>query len=252
MSGEPLYMDVYRDVVKNIRSGVWAENVPLPAERTLCQMYRVSRTTVRRALDRLERDNFIVKKHGNGNFVKPQVFEQPLVQFYSFTDTLKNAGIIIKNIIVDYEVGHLPASALVDNPAQTGALFHKLTRLRSARDYSLMLETTYLPKNRFFHLDIEWLKDHPLYEYLNSQYNMHVERGAEVFYPIVPSTKERLLLNIPANLPCMAIERFSYESDGLIEYTKSIVRGDKYKFKVELASGAQGAAGAEPAQGGVI
>lgn len=236
MSGEPLYMDIYTDIVKNIRSGVWDENMPLPAERTLCRLYHVSRTTVRRALEHLERDNYIFKKHGNGNFVKPQVFEQPLLQFYSFTDTLKNDGIIIKNTIIEYEVGQPPAEILQDPRCQPGELFYKLTRLRSASDYSLMLETTYLPKSRFYHLDIEWLEKHSLYDYLKEQYNMMVEHGSEVFYPVIPSTKERLLLSIPANLPCMAIERFSYEKDSLVEYTKSIVRGDKYKFKVELAS----------------
>jgi GntR family transcriptional regulator len=235
MAGEPLYMNIYNDIVNKIRPGGWEENSILPAERALCQIYNVSRTTVRRALKRLEQENYIFKKHGDGNFVKPHVFEQPLAQFYSFTNTLKNDGVIIENLIVDYDVS-LPSPELIKimrcDPMDR---FHKLTRLRSAKEYPLMLETTYLPKSRFSQIDIDWLQNHSLYNYLSQQYNMRVDGGTEVFCPVLPNTKERLLLHIPANLPCMSIERFSYENNALIEYTKSIVRGDKYKFKVELA-----------------
>ena len=97
-----------------------------------------------------------------------------------------------------------------------------------------MLENTWLPKNRFAYLDIDWIQDHSLYEYLSNQYNMHITRSFEVFFPIMPDHEERNLLNIPSHLPCMAVERFSYEKETLIEYTTSIVRGDKYKFEAEL------------------
>lgn len=235
MSGESIYMIIYNDIVKKIRSRVWTENEPLPAERTLCHMYHVSRTTVRRALERLERDSFIIKKHGNGNFVKPQVFSQPLSHFYSFTDTLKKDGIILRNKIVHYSVCDANANLAKIVGCIIGDPLHKLIRLRSARDCPLMLETTWLPKNRFVHLDIDWLQDNSLYDYLKKNYNMRVTRSTEVFFPVMPNQKERLLLNMPPNLPCMAVERFNYEEDTLVEYTTSIVRGDKYKFEADWA-----------------
>lgn len=235
MSGEPLYMNIYKDMVSNIRSGKWTENAPLPAERALCLFYHVSRTTLRRALDRLEKDNYIVKKHGNGNFVKPQVFEQPLRQLYSFTDTLKNDGVIVDNVIVDYELSQAPDELLMGGYCEPSDQFHKLTRLRSAKDYPLMLEINYLSRSRFFKLDLKWLENNSLYKYLRQQYNMGIDHGFEIFRTIMPATKDRLLLNIPATQPCMAIERFGFEGDSLIEYGKSVVRGDKYTFRVELA-----------------
>lgn len=232
-----LYTDIYQDIVSKIRSGYWAENSPLPSERNLCQLYHVSRTTMRRALQQLEQENYITKKHGNGNFVKPYVYEQPLGQFYSFTNSLKSDGILIENLIVDYDIS-LPSPELMQKiHCDPMDRLHKLTRLRSARDYPLMLEITYLPKSRFYQLDIDWLQEHSLYQYLSEQYNMRVDKSAEVFYPVLPDNKVRLLLRIPANQPCMSLERFSYEGNVLIEYTKSIIRGDKYKFKVELPSG---------------
>ena len=43
-------------------------------------------------------------------------------------------------------------------------------------------------------------------------------------------------MHISSNVPCTLLERYSYEGNVLIEYTKSIVRGDKYAFRIELAN----------------
>src|SRR5689334_10513541 len=48
-----------------IAAGQWREW--LPAERTLCDMLQVSRSTLRRALAELQRDGAIRAEHGAGN-----------------------------------------------------------------------------------------------------------------------------------------------------------------------------------------
>jgi GntR family transcriptional regulator len=237
MNELPLYIDIHNDIKNKISSGEYPENFPLPAERTLSSIYRVSRSTVRHALDKLEKEGIIFKAHGNGNFVKPQIFEQQLRQFYSFTDSLKNAGIIITNQIIDYEIINADESLEEKLGCGKEEAFHKITRLRSAKKYPLMIETTFLPRSRFYHMDIEYLQTHSLYVYLRERYNMNVTRGKETLFPVIPKIRERALLCIPPNVPCTIIERQSYEEDVLIEYTKSIVRGDKYKFTAELYIG---------------
>lgn len=52
---------------------------------------------------------------------------------------------------------------------------------------------------------------------------------------VIPRPEEKTLLHVSSNTPCMLLERYSFEGDVLIEYTKSIVRGDKYAFRIELA-----------------
>ena len=97
-----------------------------------------------------------------------------------------------------------------------------------------MIETTYLPQGRFLILDVETLSRGSLYEFLRTKYGFHVDRATEVFRPVMPQAAEKTLLQITANTPCTLLERFSYEGAVLIEYTKSIVRGDKYTFQVEF------------------
>lgn len=235
MDGMPLYHEVYRDLCKKIEDGIYSENSALPAERVLCDMYHVSRSTLRHALEELNRNGFIVKVHGNGNFVKAKVFEQKLTKFHSFAGSLKAQHILIKNQIVDYELIDTDKYLVsIDSARQkfsANSKWHKLVRLRSAEAFPLMIETSYLPQSRFMTIDSDILRDGSLYSYLETYYNMEITDASEVLSPLIPGNKERMLLQIPPHIPCMLCERFCHERDSLIVIHRTIVRGDKFKFK---------------------
>ena len=232
---QSLYIEIYEKILHAIQSGEYPENAPLPAERDLCDKYHVSRSTIRQALMRLKEADVIYTVQGNGTFIKPQVFTQPLTnQLYSFTDSLKSSNILIQNEIVNYDLILADSSLAKRTGYAEHAAFHKIVRLRSAREYPLMLETTYLPQSRFVKLDLDVLTKGSLYEFLRSKYSFQADRATETFRPVMPRADEKALLKIPGTTPCILLERFSYEDNLLIEYTKSIVRGDKYIFHIEL------------------
>lgn len=234
MAGDALYIDIYKKLLQDIRSGKYPENTPLPSEESLCGTYNVSRTTLRRALALLKQADMVYSVQGNGAYIKPRVYTQPLSEFYSFTDTLKSDNVLIQNKIIRCEVIRADQSLAAATGYPVGTSFHKLVRLRSAREYPLMLENTYLPQSRFLSLDVDVLAHSSLYDFLKTHYGFHVERATERFRPVMPRADERALLQISANTPCILLERFSYEKDVLSEYTKSIVRGDKYTFQIEF------------------
>lgn len=234
MENQALYMMIADQILMSIQNGEYPENSPLPTEWDLCGKYHVSRTTIRQAIQRLKDKEAVYTVQGKGTFIKPRVFAQPLMKFYSFTDTLKSSGILIQNEIVSYDLVPADHSIAKKTGYPKGSEFHKLCRLRSAKEYPLMLETTYLPKSRFIKLDIDELSKGSLYEFLRIRYGFQADNAVEHFRPIMPRPDEKGLLHMPVITPCILLERFSYEDDILIEYTKSIVRGDKYIFQIEL------------------
>ena len=195
MAQRPVYIDVYTEMLRDIQTGLYPENSLFPPEEKLCRKYNASRSTLRRALNMLKETGVLYSVQGNGTYIKPFVFTQPLSDFYSFTDTLKSSNILIQNSVIHYDLVKADKSLAIETGYQEGTVFHKLLRLRSARTYPLMLETTFLPQSRFL-----------------------------------------TLVHISSNVPCTLLERYSYEGNVLIEYTKSIVRGDKYAFRIELAN----------------
>lgn len=232
MNTVPLYREIYQDLLEKIMSGYYLEKTYLPSERTLCEMYHVSRATIRRALDDLRKDKYIEKKQGSGNFVKPQMYEQTLSQFHSFAGALRAQHIEITNQILSYDLiegDKYLSEVLTEN--EGFSRWHKLVRLRLANGYPLMIETAYLPRERFFRLDLDYLKTNSLYAYLELYYSMTIHDTNELLSPIMPTVQEAKFLQISPQEPCMLLERFCYENERLIAIHKTTVRGDKYKFR---------------------
>lgn len=234
MKDKPLYYDIFNNILDNIKDGVYAENSLLPSERDLCDIYHVSRSTIRQALIYLESQGQIYKIQGKGTYIKPKVYEQNLLKFYSFSEEIKKYNARIDNYIIDYEIIPLSSKLSKKLNKQMYDSIHKITRLRSVNSIPLMIDITYLPKSRFYHIDTEKLKIESLYSYLSKNYNIKIDKSVETLKPCLPGPNECNLLNISSKIACTLLERYTYEAGNIIEYTSSIVRGDKYTFKVDL------------------
>src|SRR5260370_33973603 len=70
MSGTPAYLQVAADLRSKIDGGVLAVGAQLPSMTQLREMYGVSNTVVRDALNDLRREGLIVGQQGKGVFVR--------------------------------------------------------------------------------------------------------------------------------------------------------------------------------------
>ena len=64
----PLYLQLVKTLKKQIKENM-KENDKIPSEKEICDMYSVSRTTVRLAMAELEKDGFIYRLQGKGSSV---------------------------------------------------------------------------------------------------------------------------------------------------------------------------------------
>lgn len=72
MSGIPAYIQVAEDLRFKIRQGVFPPGSQLPSMTQLREMYTVSSTVIRSALNELRRDGLIIGQQGKGVFVREQ------------------------------------------------------------------------------------------------------------------------------------------------------------------------------------
>ena len=68
-SREPLYITVHRSIMRDIESGAIVNNGKLITEAEMTERYKVSRATVRSALQLLETEGVITTRHGSGSYV---------------------------------------------------------------------------------------------------------------------------------------------------------------------------------------
>ena len=70
-NGIPLYIQLKETLLEDIKLNYKVNDI-IPAEGKLERKYEVSRITVRKAIEELEKDNIVVKKQGKGTFVQEQ------------------------------------------------------------------------------------------------------------------------------------------------------------------------------------
>lgn len=229
----PLYLQLMDILIDKINKNM-EEHEQLISEREICEIYNVSRTTVRQALDTLERDGYIYKVHGKGTFVSPKRLNQDLESFYSFTEEMKKIGKVPKSEVIGFEIVHFDEKLIAIFKNENDDLGYKITRVRKADDTPMMYEVTYLPYSIFNGLTKGKLEEKPMYDTFINDYNINLTSAEECFEPILTSKLESIYLEIDEGSPSLRIERFTYDNNKLIEYTLGVARGDKFKYRVKL------------------
>ena len=64
------YEVIFKDIRKKIENGTFPVNAKLPTEPELGDQYKVSRITVKKAIDQLVAEGLVIKRRGAGTFVK--------------------------------------------------------------------------------------------------------------------------------------------------------------------------------------
>jgi GntR family transcriptional regulator len=127
--GVARYYRLYELLSAALQDGTIAPQSALPSEPELCAQHGLSRTTVRRALDRLEREGRIVRRRGSGTYARQQ---EALAASTTAT-------------ILRFDLAPAPA-ALRAIAAGIGPTAYLLERLRFVRGEPLSLTSAYLPE----------------------------------------------------------------------------------------------------------
>jgi GntR family transcriptional regulator len=233
--GLPLYRQIETDVRDRIRSGDLVPGAQLPTEVELMDRYGVSRSTVRQALRELVAEGLVEIRRGLGTYVTQRRFEHTIGGFYSFSREIERHGLEPRTRVLG--LGVEPADDVVASVLglAPGAAVVALRRLRLADDDPLVVETSYLPAARFPGLERVDFGQVRLYDTLTDSYGCRPTRARESFEPVLVTADEAALLGQHRGEPALRVERVAFDQDDApIEFCRSTVRGDRYRYSVEL------------------
>ena len=97
---QPLYMQIYTDLLRKINSGDFPVGSKLPSEQETAQNYHVSRITSKKAMDTLAANGYISRTPGRGTFVLKQ--EHPKPTESSTSKRLPIIGVVIEKFSVSF------------------------------------------------------------------------------------------------------------------------------------------------------
>ena len=230
----PLYYQLAEIIINEIENKGLQENDRLPAERAYCEKYKLSRATVRQAIDYLEKKGYIYKIQGSGTFVSARRLKQKLLKFYSFTEEMKKQGKTPESKILSFKEVEAGEKISKELNLEKGDKVFELIRLRLADGEEIMYEKTYLPTKKIPNLSKKDLLISPLYDILQGRYKMIFTKATERFSVGISDKKVADILSIVEGTPVIKLQRWTYTGIEIIEYTISSVRGDRFEFEVEL------------------
>jgi GntR family transcriptional regulator len=96
------------------------------------------------------------------------------------------------------------------------------------------IEDTWLPESIFPNLDKDMLAKKSLYEIMRNDFGVVPEKAEETVSVVSLSERDASLFRLKAGTAAFLVERATFSRNDQIEYTKSILRGDRYRFKLVL------------------
>src|SRR6266850_3267092 len=208
--------------------------LPIPSERQLTQELGVSRLTVRAALDELVRDGYLDRRHGSGTYITEPKIAQPLT-LTSFSDEMRRRGMVPGSRTL--ELTTTPAGARLARRLQVSPAepLVRIKRLRLADAQPMAMEVLHVPQALVPGLTKADLENHSFYELLQERYAIVITSGTQTIEPTVTNEEESEVLGVPLHTPAFLFERTTVaESGRMVEFVRSIYRGDRYRLVAEL------------------
>ncbi|ANG63102.1 GntR family transcriptional regulator [Marinobacterium aestuarii] len=227
---KPLYLQLQQRIRDAIHNGQLQYGEAIPPEREIASSMKVSRVTVRRAIDDLVTEGLLVQRQGVGTFVSDRV-EQPLNFLKSFSEVMRDRGRNPGSKWLDRSLGLASAEeqrALKLGPDDEVVRFH---RLRTVDDQPMGLEMAAIPR-RF--LDNPFAIKDSLYQVM-SELGLRPVKALQRLRAISIDETRAAHLGIPVNSAVLYIERLGLLADDTpVEFTRSWFPGDAYDFVAEI------------------
>lgn len=232
----PKYYQLANILRQKILDGEWLPRTPIPSERVLENQYNISRTTIRQAIDYLEKQGFIYREHGRGTFVSPQKLQKGLQELTSFSEDMLRRGIQPGQVIQSIERLTPSEDVLQRLELPPGAKVLRVERIRLGDNTPIGLQTSYLKlaeNQTIAREDLEAAGS--LYRILQDKYNIIPTEADETLEVTLATPYEASLLQIKPGAPLLLNERLLYNQNREpVEFVKILYRGDRYRYLIRL------------------
>lgn len=207
---------------------------PIESDAELCQLFQVSRMTVRQATQRLVAEGAIYRISGVGSFVGyPEVHRQ-MGRLRSFTEEVRQRGRTASSTVLETKLRPGTKEEAAALKLAPGTHVVSLRRIRLADSEPLAIESSVLPP------DCAWLLDQDM-----GHRSLHAELAARGKRPVhatgtqvaaLATAEDIKLLDLPEPAAIFLERRLVTGADGTpLESTETRYAGSRFVFHIELS-----------------
>lgn len=232
----PLYQQVKEDIKAAIENGKYKAQEKIPAEPELSAEYSVSRITVRRAIEELCSEGYLVKMQGRGTFVSTPRIHRKMFngnETESFSRTCQNSGMRPGAKLLDRKIVPVRENEMVFFGCGKDALLLYIQRVRTADGLPIFLENLFFPYETFKDLMAVSWDDVSAFETICSVTGrMPSKPGHRTIEIARASAEQAQILSVPLGEPLLHMNVQFLDQEGLpLCIGRQYYVGSRYMFE---------------------
>lgn len=238
-SDVPLYAQLKNILIEKIHSGEYAENSQIPSEQELCDMFNISRPTVRQAISDLTNSGYLQKEKGKGTFVRMSKPTIDLKNYSGFYDSIidsesyGNKEIISISVVDSSQVDEKILEAF-DSKTNNYNDFAEVKYIATEKNEVIAYNTSYIPVSLFPGIADDIAARKPGHEILKGRYPLVPAKAKTSMEIVFSDANDAANMKIQSGQPILKINSQVISKGSLtVEYIISKYRGDRCRFLFE-------------------
>ncbi|HZO40093.1 MAG TPA: GntR family transcriptional regulator [Methylomirabilota bacterium] len=231
----PRYHRIADALRERIRVGELPSGARLDNQRQLAKSFGVTLMTLRQALELLEREHLITRRHGLGTFVAAPSIDYDIMQLRRFAGDLSAKGERVATRLLGTRFA--AADRRVAEALQLAGRPRVLVveRLRLVDEHPMSLQRSFLPSPLGDEVIRADLALTPLHQVLEFKLGVVVTRASETVSAVRLGRREARDLGCRAGEPAFESERVSYDAGGApVVFDRVFIPGDRFRITREL------------------
>ena len=231
----PRYHQIAQALRDKIGEGRIAAGERLDNQRRLAMDFGVTLMTLRQALEVLERDGLITRRHGLGTFVTAPSVDYDILHFRAFAGDLTAVGENVATRFLRTQAARADRHAARELGLAPGARVFVLERLRLVDGHPTSFQLSHLPAALGEEVARVDLAVTPLRQVLAFKLGIEITGAREtVSAETLPARAARELGCAPG-VPCFRSDRVSTDAESRpIVYDRVFIPGDRFRITREL------------------
>ena len=227
----PQHRRLYEILRKHITDSVYIEGDLLPSENELCQLYGMTRPTVRQSLSALANGGYISKHQGKGSIVHSLPRDIGILSVSGTTSAVGNRNlktkIIIKPVLIPWPDDFM--FSLSELEKETGCIY--MERLRLLDGIAIFYDISYIANINLPRITARQFENKSLFQILREQYHIEIKGGEQRIKAIHASSKISRFLHLKKDQPVLHLERkMETNTSGLFLYSSIFCNTEKYSI----------------------
>lgn len=231
---QKLYLQLYEILKKKIESGEWQVGTQIPTEEDLCNMFSVSRATVRTAVLELVRHGYLKRQQGKGTFIYRNTISDGISMLTNFRESmLEETTSITTNVLARTVM--MPVDELdlkLNIPPDKHVIYIK--RLQLKDNEPLIIQESFIPYNICPLLLEEDIARNSLIDIIEKKYGIRVTKVKNLIDIGYLTTDEARIFGLPEGTASLITMQFYYSGDTTFMYTRSVKKPGRFNLLIEF------------------